>query len=1570
MRNITVHGRDDTFKSITDLFVFIIHHHSISINPYYQARGAFGHVFAVDYNERRCAAKLLFTERTSVGDCFAGPFFRQKKISSQNLIKVFKTIIEDDYSIIVMELASLSDLRKVCAPGNIVPERTALKIVFQILSGLSILHSHDSIHRDIKPGNIIAHQDEVTGKVCLKIADFGLMKIKATQSMTFCGTPVYMAPELTQMSKTYSSVVDCWSVGVILYELLAGRLPYPEGYSPTITLQDPKCSPSTLSLLKSLLEPNETKRINAQSALLEAYHHHFRGSDDLLLSRDEWDSIQTTSTKPTPRNQTALCDSLSGEEASHYNSNSSTVVFRDSSQSSDTVWQNSVLGLDGIGGFRSIDSQPDAASFFPTYSRQHLSAASSAGPARSHRFDSSRQMVTIDNFDEEANKMSPDSIRNSSSITHSSTFVPPSPGNNFGIPSYLLHLSLPHTPTTPRHHVNGTSPIFSHPIFASTHRPVYPPFAFSTHSSPNYFSLASSQSQSSSEITHIVPQEISLGYRCFITHQFLISPTKFVGDTLGPWMEEKVLHWLKREMKKIRKRDGHKRPKQTDSENDEQTALLFSLWSQALIMTQAEEEKRKEEERKLDQLSDSSFITINSTIMSDQTQTLPFPVSLLSLVVSTLSSSPNIISSLDRRVEYDREHHERVVKYVEERVEKELADGGDEEKNDEANEQFKKEEEQRIREHQKSKRRTPPKARKRPPPSSPVTPAQSASRLTRLAFLSSESEQIQRVLSEGCDVNGRVRSQRVEWMQRVVGRVWGRVKRWGQGESQRRERKKLFGMSNPLEDDSDDTNFVFSINSSSILQTPSFMNTSSFISPSSATFNLIPPSLGPSRYSPPPLPSTDALPSIPHPFQTHVEERQAAIAASQIAIASTASLLILQGHPNWGESMADEAAQSLWSWIGNGTSILSTLTAWAEDDAKEERDRSTNESRTTCEDEDKKNGDQATLLMWEVVCSLLSECVNGLSILCQSIDAKGAVLGHSPAFSSSVSLSSLSPFLSPLTNIRRHDPLNYSILQPLPSLSLPSASLVYSALSTLMTIPFTPLLSSCLNFLSSTSDCPIHYRLELVQTSLICILLSTIRGETSFTTSPLLATEMSYSSFDATFYGTLLSLVCSLTSLGTSAFLNLPSSAIPTRDKREWIRKEIKKNVLTPLADWMKWWGSEETKRRKEERRWREARKDTKTGSSKDDKKKKRTIAQPEPDPPQPLSSLISAVSVLCGDAVWLASGSRTIKNWAVQTGCGVRWMRLWVDVHDDEQIMLHMSEWGRCLRGVAEGQRQRRPELKIGHKRDKRSEKEADWCEWLASEGWVDITEAIYIGHTSRLLRFHAECNHVEWNGLWKGGGRSWEERGDDDDMFGSQNVDIPSSYVSRTRIKVKNIPSSLPPSTLTNSLSPLVTESILWRDEETEGRKAAFVQFKNESEAKQAMRIMRGEVPSQQNEKDTKSDENNNTPATASRDVKSEPGSDSKKSSPKHKRKQTPLYPPLALGGVLQTCVWCLVQNECSLTGQDMLVPSFVLGHPLGPFYEKKSLLEFVRVYGVEPVEMGATSEEDVREIDEALF
>jgi len=136
----------------------------------------------------------------------------------------------------VMEWCEGRLLRKIIDEGTLTHER-AIRIAIAILDGLDYIHAHGVVHRDLKPENIMVDADDN-----IKLIDFGIASDTAARRLTYAnfsaalGTPNYISPEQVK-GKRGDGRSDIFAVGVILYEMLSGKLPF-SGPSPLAVMND------------------------------------------------------------------------------------------------------------------------------------------------------------------------------------------------------------------------------------------------------------------------------------------------------------------------------------------------------------------------------------------------------------------------------------------------------------------------------------------------------------------------------------------------------------------------------------------------------------------------------------------------------------------------------------------------------------------------------------------------------------------------------------------------------------------------------------------------------------------------------------------------------------------------------------------------------------------------------------------------------------------------------------------------------------------------------------------------------------------------------------------------------------------------------------------------------------------------------------------------------------------------------------------------------------------------------------------------------------------------------------
>jgi serine/threonine protein kinase len=167
----------------------------------------------VDAQEERMMHKAFVAEASLAG-----------KLNHPHIVEIYDAVVEPDHSYLVMEYVAGATLEAHAGMSTLLPLHKVVEIIFKSIRALEYAFQHGIIHRDIKPGNILLSEKGET-----KVSDFGASFQQrpghTTTQIAGIGSPAYMSPEQVRM-EPLSAQTDIYSLGVTMYRLLTGRLPY------------------------------------------------------------------------------------------------------------------------------------------------------------------------------------------------------------------------------------------------------------------------------------------------------------------------------------------------------------------------------------------------------------------------------------------------------------------------------------------------------------------------------------------------------------------------------------------------------------------------------------------------------------------------------------------------------------------------------------------------------------------------------------------------------------------------------------------------------------------------------------------------------------------------------------------------------------------------------------------------------------------------------------------------------------------------------------------------------------------------------------------------------------------------------------------------------------------------------------------------------------------------------------------------------------------------------------------------------------------------------------------------
>ena len=222
--------------------------------------GATSEVFLCNdpFRDREVAVKRIFPEalRDPVrGRLFRKLFFTEAslagKLQHPHICEIYDAVADENQHYIVMEYVAGGTLERFCRADGLLPVDRSVEIAFKCTRALEFAQRLGIIHRDIKPANIL-----YTGDTDVKLSDFGAALIASgdTTQVSAVGSPAYMSPEQVR-EQSLDHRTDIYSMGVVLYHLLTGRLPFQSPNNFTLIYQITHTEPQAPSEFRPEVPP-------------------------------------------------------------------------------------------------------------------------------------------------------------------------------------------------------------------------------------------------------------------------------------------------------------------------------------------------------------------------------------------------------------------------------------------------------------------------------------------------------------------------------------------------------------------------------------------------------------------------------------------------------------------------------------------------------------------------------------------------------------------------------------------------------------------------------------------------------------------------------------------------------------------------------------------------------------------------------------------------------------------------------------------------------------------------------------------------------------------------------------------------------------------------------------------------------------------------------------------------------------------------------------------------------------------------------------------------------------------
>jgi eukaryotic-like serine/threonine-protein kinase len=237
--------------------------------------------------ERLVALKVIRPELASNPDIlqrFKQEILLASKVTHRNVVRIYDLGDAEGLKFISMEYVDGKDLRQTLKQHGRLGVNEAVEIIAQVFRGLAVAHREGIIHRDLKPGNIM---QDATGRVV--VMDFGLARSVVSDGMTqtgmMVGTMEYMSPEQAQ-AKNLDVRSDIFTVGLIFYELLTGKMPFEADSVVASLLKRSREQAAPVSLHNTAIPPSLSS-IVAKCLQLKP-ESRYQSAEEALAALDNW----------------------------------------------------------------------------------------------------------------------------------------------------------------------------------------------------------------------------------------------------------------------------------------------------------------------------------------------------------------------------------------------------------------------------------------------------------------------------------------------------------------------------------------------------------------------------------------------------------------------------------------------------------------------------------------------------------------------------------------------------------------------------------------------------------------------------------------------------------------------------------------------------------------------------------------------------------------------------------------------------------------------------------------------------------------------------------------------------------------------------------------------------------------------------------------------------------------------------------------------------------------------------------------------------------------------------------